>query len=336
MNPIKTLLASCLATLTFTAVPAIAQSAAQPAPQSIIKIGWTTADSERDPYAIGARQFKNAVERDTRGAVQVQLYPNRQLGDERQMLEGMRFGTVDAGVITNAVIAQIEPSFQVNDMPFLFGNEKQAHKVLDGKVGDDLSKRLAARGIVALGYMEGGFRQMINNKKPVATPADVQGVKYRVMQNPVFIDMFTSLGGSAVPMAWGETFTAVQQGTVDGLEIPIAVIQANKYFDVTKYLSLTNHTYSMIGLVMSKKALDKLSPEHRQAVLDAGRSATAVQRQVTGADNDLMIADLEKRGMKINKVTNVEAFRKSVGPVYEKFRASPSGPLLDQVLTQLK
>ena len=255
---------------TLAAVAALATATFSPLAHAqtkqVIKVGWTTSDGAQDPYAVGARAFKSAVERETRGEVEVQLFPNRQLGDERQMLEGMRFGTVDAGVITNAVIAQVEPAFSVNDLPFLFANEDQAHKVLDGAVGTELAKRLAAKGIVVLGFMEGGFRNMINNKRPVSAPADVTGVKYRVMQNPVFIDMFNSMGGSAVPMAWGETFTAVQQGTIDGLEIPLAVIDANKYYEVTKYLSLTNHTYSMIGLVMSKRALDKLTPEQRSAV----------------------------------------------------------------------
>ena len=318
------------AALSAFAPQALAQS------KPVIKLGWTTSDGAQDPYAVGARAFKSAVERETQGAVEVQLFPNRQLGDERQMLEGMRFGTVDAGVITNAVIAQIEPAFQVNDLPFLFANEAQAHKVLDGAVGADLAKRLAAKGIVALGFMEGGFRNMINNKRPVSTPADVQGVKYRVMQNPVFIDMFTSLGGSAVPMAWGETFTAVQQGTIDGLEIPVAVIEANKYYEVTKFLSLTNHTYSMIGLVVSKRALDKLSPAQRAAVLAAGKSATAIQRQVAAADAVKTLTTLEKHGMKINPISDVSAFRKSVTPVYDKFRKSDAGPLLEQVLAAVK
>ncbi len=310
-------------------VPAFAQKA-------IIKLGWTTADSAQDPYAVGARAFKSAVERETRGTVEVQLFPNRQLGDERPMLEGMRFGTVDAGIITNAVIAQIEPSFQVNDLPFLFANQAQAHRVLDGAVGAELTKRLSAKGIQVLGFMEGGFRNMLNNKRPVNTPADVQGVKYRVMQNPMFIDMFNALGGAAVPMAWGETFTAVQQGTIDGLEIPVAVIESNKYYEVTKYLSLTNHTYSMIGLVMGKRAMDKLNPEQRAAVLSASKSATAIQRQVAAADANSTLKTLEKQGMKINVVADVGPFRKSVAPVYEKFRKSDSGPLLDQVLAASK
>jgi tripartite ATP-independent transporter DctP family solute receptor len=323
---------AALAALAAVAMSPLAQAQNKP----VIKVGWTTSDGAQDPYATGARAFKSAVERETRGSVEVQLFPNRQLGDERQMLEGMRFGTVDAGVITNAVIAQVEPGFSVNDLPFLFANEDQAHKVLDGAVGAELAKRLAAKGIVVLGYMEGGFRNMINNKRPVSTPADVSGVKYRVMQNPVFIDMFNSMGGSAVPMAWGETFTAVQQGTIDGLEIPLAVIDANKYYEVTKYLSLTNHTYSMIGLLVSKRTLDKLSSEQRLAVISAAKSATAIQRQVALADAKATVGKLEKSGMKINVVADVGAFRKSVTPVYDKFRKGDSGTLLDQALAAVK
>ncbi|WP_425258633.1 TRAP transporter substrate-binding protein [Rubrivivax sp. RP6-9] len=310
------------------------QTAAQ-AP-TIIKLGWTTSDGAQDPYAVGARAFKSAVERDSRGRIEVQLFPNRALGDERQMLEGMRFGTVDAGIITNAVIAQIEPAFSINDLPFLYATESQAHKALDGAIGQELAAKLSSKGIVVLGFMEGGFRNMINNKRPVTTPADVKGVKYRVMQNPVFIDMFNSLGGSAVPMAWGETFTAVQQGTIDGLEIPLAVIDANKYYEVTKFLSLTNHTYSAIGLVMSKRALDKLPADLRGTVQSAARSATAIQRQVAGADAQKTLGALERNGMKINAVSNVAAFRTSVAPVYDKFRASGQAALLDKALAAVK
>ena len=304
--------------------------------KTVLKMGWTTGDGAQDPYAVGARAFKEAVERETKGSVEVQLFPNRALGDERQMLEGMRFGTVDTAIITNAVIAQIESAFQVNDLPFLYANEEQAHKALDGPVGAELAKRLSAKGIVVLGFMEGGFRNMINNKQPVKTPADVQGVKYRVMQNPVFIDMFTSLGGAAVPMAWGETFTAVQQGTIDGLEIPVAVIESNKYYEVTKFLSLTNHTYSMIGLLISKRAYDKLTPEQRTAVAAAGKAATALQRKTAAADVKGSLASLEKNGMKINAVSDVSAFRKSVAPVYEQVRKGGDGALLDQVLAEIK
>jgi len=139
-----------------------------------------------------------------------------------------------------------------------------------------------------------------------------------------------------VPMAWGETFTAVQQGTIDGLEIPLAVIDSSKYYEVTRFLSLTNHTYSVIGLLISKRTMDKLSPEQRSAVLSAAKSATAIQRQVAGADAKKTLTTLEKNGMKVNTVGDVDAFRKSVTPVYDKFRQSGNAQLLDKVLAAAK
>lgn len=317
------------ATLSF-ALPGTASA------QAVIKLGWTTTDGPTDPYAVGARAFKAAVEKNTNGSVQVQLFPNRQLGDEKQIMEGVRFGTVDAGIITNAVVAQIEPAFQINDLPFLYTNEAQAQKVLDGKLGADLAAMLAKKNMIILGYMEGGFRQMINNKKPVSMPSDVTGVKYRVMQNPLFIDMFNSMGGAAVPMAWGETFTAVQQGTIDGLEIPIAVIDGSKMYEVTKFLSMTNHTYSVIELLISKRTLDKLSPEQRAAVIEAGKTATIAQRAESAKNEKALLAGLEQKGMKVNQVSDVAAFRKAVQPIYDKAKKSVGEPLVNQALDAVK
>jgi len=312
------------------AAPALAQQ------KTVIKLGWITSDGAQDPYAIGARAFKEALEKNAAGKIEVQLYPNRQLGDEKVLVEGMRFGTVDAGIITNALVAPVESAFQLNDLPFLYSSEQQAHKVLDGPVGQAMAKKLEAKGIIVLGYMEGGFRQMINNVRPVAKPEDVKGVKYRVMQNPVYIDMFTSLGGSAIPMAWGETFTAVQQGAIDGLEIPIAVIDANKYFEVTKYLSLTNHTYSVIELLISKRTFDKLPADLQKAVRDAAATATAEQRKAAAANSKELLATLQTKGMKVNPIGDPAAFRSSVKGVYDKFRPSIGPELMDAALAAVK
>lgn len=304
--------------------------------KTVLKLGWPSGDSAQDPYAVGARTFKTAVERSSRGRIEVQLFANRALGDEKQLMEGMRFGTADAGIVTNAVIAQIEPAYQVNDLPFLYGNEAQAQRVLDGATGRKMSKKLESKGLVVLGYMEGGFRNMINNVRPVQKPEDVKGVKYRVMQNPVYIDMFSSMGGSAVPMAWAETFTAVQQGAVDGLEIPVAVVDQNKFYEVTKFLSLTNHTYSVILLLMSKRSFDKLPADLKQAVLEAGATATGAQRQASYAAARSLVASLEAKGMKVNQVTDIAPFRKSVMPVYEKFRKSIGPEIYEEVLAAVK
>lgn len=321
--------------LTGLAVICLAASLAWAGPQAL-KIGWTTSDGPTDPYAIAAREFKKALDAAAPGQFDVQFFPNRQLGDEKEMLEGMSFGTLHLGVITNAPIASIEPAFQVNDMPFLYADEPQAHKVLDGAVGQALLAKLAKKKIKGLGFAEGGFRQMINNVRPVVEPKDVAGVKWRVMQNPVYLGMFRALGGNAVPMAWGETFTAVQQGTVDGLEIPIAVIQNNGYFEVCKYLSLTNHTYSALGVLMSQKVFDKLSAANQKAVQEAAKAAIAAQRKMNAANEEKIKETLANKGMKINKIKDPAAFRAKVGPVYDEFKPSIGADIMDQVLAAVK
>ena len=297
-----------------------------------LKLAWLTADSPTDPYAIAAHAFKDAIETAMPGRVEVSLFPNRQLGDDKEILEGLQFGTIDMGIITNAVVANLEPTYQLVDLPFLFGNADQAHQVLDGAVGQKLAENLRKHGIVSLGAAEGGFRNMINNTKPVRTPADVEGVKYRTMQNPVFIEMFSALGGSPVPMAWGEVFTAMQQGTIDGLEIPASVVNSNNYADVTKYLSFTRHTYSAIHLLMAERTYDKLPDDVRDAVIKAGKSAIETQRVAVAAAEEQVVAALMEKGMQINDIDDVAAFRAKVGPVYEQFKPTIGADLLDSAL----
>ena len=297
-----------------------------------LKLAWLTADSPSDPYAITAHAFKTAIEAATDGRVEVQLFPNRQLGDDKEILEGLQFGTIDLGIITNAVVANLEPTYQLVDLPFLFGSAEQAHAVLDGPVGQQLAANLRDDGVLSLGAAEGGFRNMINNTRPVRSPQDVEGVKYRTMQNPVFIEMFSSLGGSPVPMAWGEVFTAMQQGTVDGLEIPTSVVNSNNYADVTKYLSFTRHTYSAIHLLMSERSFDRLPEDLQQAILDAGRTAIAEQRRAVAAAEADVVAALEAKGMQINDIDDVGAFRDRVGPVYARFAPTIGQDLLDSAL----
>lgn len=305
---------------------------AQAQQPTTIKLGWPTSDSANDPLAMGAHAFKKALEAQSKGAMQVQLYPNRQIGDDKQLVEGVRFGTVDAAVVTNAVTAQTEAGFGVLELPFLFENEAHVQKVLDGAVGADLAKRLAAKGAVVLGYFEGGFRSMINNKRPLVQPADMGGVKVRVMQNPIYIDLVNALGGAAVPMAWGETITAIQQGTIDGLELPIALIEPLKVNEFAKYLSLTNHTFTAYELLMGKRLLDKLSAQQQAWVHAAAKEAVLEQRLAMAGQAPKALASLEKSGMKINPIADVASFRKAVAPVYDKARKSGQGALIDAVL----
>jgi tripartite ATP-independent transporter DctP family solute receptor len=304
--------------------------------KTVLRIGWTSGDGAQDPYAVGARAFQKALADRVGDRIEVQLYPNRAIGDERPLVDGMRLGTVDMGVITNAVIAQVEPAFQVNDMPFLFSSEAQAQAVLDGKVGASLKQRLESKGILPLGFMEGGFRHMINNVRPIVTPGDLKGIKFRVLQSPIYIEMYKSLGGNAVPMAWGETFTAVQQGAIDGLEIPLGIIDQNKLYEVTKYLSLTGHIYSMISLLIAKRSFDRLPADLKTAVTEAGAEATKVQRASNAAAQAVFRASLVKHGMQVNEVPDKAAFRRGVLPMYESFKGQIGADVIKDALAAVE
>jgi len=321
-----------VAAIALGAMVSLGAGAAVAQQKTVIKFGWASSDNATDPNAITAHEFKKAVEAGSQGRIEVQLFPNRQLGDEKPMMEGMRLGTVDSATITNSSIAQTEPSFQIADLPFLFKDQAQAHEVLDGPIGAKLGQKLEAKGIKLLGFMELGFRHMVNNVRPVEKPADVQGVKFRVMQNPMYISMFSSLGGNAVPMAWGEMFPALQQGAIDGLEAPLAILDGNKLADMTKFLSLTNHTYSGGGILMSKRVFDRLPADLQKVVMDAGKAASKAQRTAMAAEDGKLVGSLQGKGMKVNKVADTTAFRATMTPVYDKARAQVGDELMNDLM----
>lgn len=303
--------------------------------QVTIKLGWTTADSKVDPYAIAAHYFAEELESAAPGEFNVQFFPNHQLGNDTAMLQAMQFGTMGAGVITGTQVGTLEPAFQLNDLPFLYANNQQAHKVLDGDVGKTLLSKLDAKGIVGLGFPEAGFRHTINNKRPIHTPADFNGVKLRVQPSDLFIASFRAIGANPVPMAWSDVFTAVQQGTVDGLEIPLPVIYANKYPEVTKFLSLTSHTYNALALLMSKQTFDKLSADNQALVRKAAQRAIQRQRETVEANNDNVLEQIRAAGMKVNEVDSVDAFRSKVADVYDEYRDKIGADIVDAALKQV-
>ena len=300
-----------------------------------IKLGWTTSDSEVDPYAIAAHYFAEELENAAPGEFDVSFFPNHQLGNDTAMLEGLQFGTMHAGVITGTQIGQLETAFQLNDLPFLYANSAQAHEVLDGEVGQELLKRLEAQGIMGLGFAEAGFRHTINNVRPVAKPDDFKGIKLRVQPSDLFIDSFRAIGANPTPMAWSDVFTAVQQGTVDGLEIPLAVIFANKYPEVTKYLSLTNHTYNALALLISKDVFNGLSEELQDAVGEAAKRAIERQRATVAANEKDILQQIKDAGMEVNDIEDVEAFRAKVASVYDAYSDKIGADLVDKALGQV-
>ena len=235
--------------------------------------------NEKDAFHVCALKFKEIVEEKTDGDVTVTIFPNAKLGDERALLEGMKMGVVDAGIITSGPIINFIPEFGVFDLPFLFRSPSHAYAVLDGPVGKTLLGKLEDQGWKGLAYGERGFRNLTNSKRAVKTPADVEGLKVRLMQNPIYVKTFKTLGANAVPMAWTEALTALQQKTIDGQENPLNVIVAFKLYESQEYLSLTRHAYAPNVVMMSMRSWDKLTPEQQEVVQEAAQLAAEANRK---------------------------------------------------------
>jgi tripartite ATP-independent transporter DctP family solute receptor len=299
-----------------------------------IQFGYVTAASESDPYCIASTKFAELIEERTNGEIVLELFPSGQLGDERDMIEGMQIGSLDAGLITNAPIGGFVSSFMALDLPFVFSSADCAHKTLDGIAGEKLLEQLDNVGIKGLAFAEGGFRHMINNIQPINTVEDTQGIKFRVMKSPIYLGMFKYLGSNAIAMPWGETFTAVQQGVMDGLEIPISVIWANKYYEVTKYLSLTGHTYSPLIFMVSNSIWNSLSDEQQEIFKNSALEAAVYERAEAAKINNELLKNLEEEGMIINEVDDKEPFQEVVEPLYKEFEDEIGKDMLDLILEE--
>ncbi|MBN2875760.1 MAG: TRAP transporter substrate-binding protein [Spirochaetales bacterium] len=287
--------------------------------------------NEQDSFHLAATQFKERVEKYTNGQVKVTLYPNAVLGDERTLLERMKMGIVDAGIITAGPIINFLPRFGAMDLPFLFRDPEHAYKVLDGPLGQSLFDEMESQGWKGLAWAERGFRNLTNSKKPVRSPADLKGLKIRLMQNPVYVDSFKALGANAVPMAWTEALTALQQKTIDGQENPLNVIVSFKLYESQKYMSITRHAYAPAPIIMSLKTWNKLNATQQAAVVRAAKEAAQFERDFNNSSEAKWMQELKDKGMVID-TPNLQPFLDAVKPVYDSYSAKFGKDFIDAIL----
>ncbi len=295
-----------------------------------MEIKFAHVVNEKDAFHVAAEKFKELVEKRSQGALTVNIFPNAKLGDERTLLERMKMGIVDAGIITNGPIINFVPSFGAVDLPFLFRDPKHAYKVLDGNIGKKLMADLESQGWKGLAFGERGFRNLTNSKHAVKTPADIKGLKIRVMQNPVYVDSFKALGANAVPMAWTEVLTALQQGTVDGQENPLNVIMAFKLYETQKYLSITRHAYAPAPIIMSMATWKKLTPAQQGIVMKAAQEAAEFERAWDNRMEAEWMKELKAKGMVI-ATPDLAPFQKAVKPVYDQYSAKFGKDLIEAI-----
>ncbi|MBL0946007.1 MAG: DctP family TRAP transporter solute-binding subunit [Hydrogenophaga sp.] len=285
--------------------------------QTVLKIGYATAVTSH--YGVGSTTFCDEIEKGTQGRYKCQQFPNSALGGEREQIEAVQLGTQDLVNTSTGPLGNFVPEVKIVDIPFLFRDYDHARKVMDGPIGQDLSKKMEAKGLVNLAWTENGFRHMTNSKRAINQASDASGLKMRTMENKVHMDGYKTFGILPTPMPFPELFTALQQGTVDGQENPIPVILSSKFSQVQKHLSLTGHVYSPAALILSPAVWNKLSAADKQVFLEAGKKAAAAQRKKVNDDEANGIAQLEKDGMQVVKQVNGESFRKAVAPAYQQY-----------------
>jgi tripartite ATP-independent transporter DctP family solute receptor len=273
----------------------------------IIRFGYGLNEISNQGRAT--KVFAEEVEKASGGKMKVRAIGAAALGSDVQMQQALIGGAQEMMVGSTATLVGITKEMAIWDTPFLFNNGKEADAVLDGPVGQKVMDKLQEKGLVGLVYWENGFRNLTNNKRAVTKLEDMDGIKLRVMQNNVFIDSFKTLGANAVPLPFSELFTALETKTVDGQENPYNTILSSKFYEVQKYLTVTNHVYSPWIVLVSKKYWDGLSKDEQKVLLDAARKSRDFERQDTRAEADKALADLKGKGMQVNELSAAEAGR---------------------------
>jgi tripartite ATP-independent transporter DctP family solute receptor len=304
MNLIRrTLVAAAAAAALSTPFAALAQDIKP----RLIRFGYGL--NEQSNQGRAAKVFAEAVDKASGGKMKVRAIGASALGPDVQMQQALVGGAQEMMVGSTATLVGITKEMALWDTPFLFGNSAEADAVLDGPIGRKVMDKLQEKGLVGLVYWENGFRNLTNSKRPVQKMEDLDGIKLRVMQNNVYLDSFKLLGANAVPMPFSELFSALETKTVDGQENPFNTILSSKFYEVQKYLSVTNHVYSPWIVLASKKWWDGLSKDEHKVLLDAAVASRDFERKDTRDEGARALADLKGKGMQINEVPAAETAR---------------------------
>lgn len=286
--------------------------------ETVLQLGTTV--NEQDSFQVAAEKFAELVAERTNGEYKIEIYPNGTLGGESEMLDSMSMGMLDMGIITSGPFVNFSEDMGVLDMPFLFASNEEAYKVLDGEIGKELLATLEDAGLKGLAYAERGFRNVTNSVRPVTNAADLAGLKLRVMENEVYTATFKALNVNAVPMAWSEALTAMQQGTIEGEENPINVIYSYGLWDYgQKYVTLDRHSYATAIITMSLDKFNELDEAKQEIFVQAAQEAAEYERAWVADQEAGQLETIKSNGVEVVEEPDVDSFREAVQPVYEAY-----------------
>lgn len=289
------------------------------------------------PQAQGAQRFADLVAQKSGGKLKVNLYPGGVLGGDLQTVSALQGGTVEMTVLNAGILTAQAKEFAVFDFPFLFASPQEADAVTDGPFGANMFAKVADKGLVGLGWWDLGFRNLTNSRRPVTKVEDIAGLKIRVIQSPIYVDMFSALGANPTPLAFPELYGALENRAVDGQENPYTTILASKFNEVQKYLTVTRHVYNPQALLISKRFWDGLNAAEKKAIADAAAEATVYQRQQSRSQADTALEALKKSGVQVTELPAAEVakLREKVRPVIEKHTAAVGEATVKELMAEL-
>jgi tripartite ATP-independent transporter DctP family solute receptor len=326
---IKTLLAVAVAAGT------IGLAHAQDIKERTLKFGLN--GPEGHPAVAGMKKFADLVQQKSGGKIKVNLFLSGVLGSDQAVTSALQGGTVEMAVLNSGILASLAKELAIFDFPFLFANEKESDAIVDGPVGQKMHKLLEEKGVVGLAYWELGYRQITNSRRALNKVEDVEGLKLRVIPNPINIDWVKALGANPTPMPFPEVYGALESKAIDGQENPVSVIAANKFWEVQKYIALTNHQYNPQSVIFSKKVWDTLSPAERKIIDDSADEATKHQREQARAAVSANLELLKKSGMTVTALAPAEVarLREKMKPVIAKYTATVGEAMVNEVNAEL-
>ena len=324
------ILATLAATvLSVLALPQLARGQSAPAGVTVTKFGSVLA--ENHAHHKSYQFFADRVKELTGGKLIINVYPNSQLGNEREYVEFLQTGQIEFGRVATAVLGPFVPQFQAFDLPYLFPNKQQMFKAADGELGQMLLKALADKlSIKGLGFFDDGTRSLYSSKRAVMTPADFKGMKVRTMENQLMIKTFNQLGAAATPLPYGELYSALQQGVVDAGEGPIPSYWAMKHYEVAKYYSYTDTFISPALPMVGLKWFNAQPKELQQAIEQAAKEMIVKERQWMAEQEKSAVDELKSKGVVFSEVKDKAAFMKAVEPIHKDYEARLGKDLLDK------
>ena len=300
-------------------------------------IKFALASPDTHPAAVGMKKFAESVAAKSGGKMKVNLFFNSALGSDQAVVSAIKGGTVEMAVMNSGILASEAKELAIFDFPFLFANEKESDAIVDGPVGKKLHAKLEEKGIVGLSYWELGYRHITNSKRPLNTVADIEGLKLRVIPNPINVAWVKALGANPTPMPFPEVYGGLEQKAIDGQENPIGVIAANKFWEVQKHVALTNHQYNPQSVIFSKKVWDSLTPAEKKILDDSADEAAKGQREASRAAVASNLELLKKNGMTVTvfPAAEVAKLREKMQPVITQFSANVGEATVNEMMAEL-